>query len=271
LGEQEGKLMRVECNRHVQVYLSPEEKAEFGRQLARNAADLETLEDRKKQVASEFKAKIDAANAEIFKTARLLNNGYEYRDVKCDVQYDTPRKGLKRIVRMDTGEVVEEIPMTADELQQVLDFGIEKTIESAAEVPPAPAPESSLLIDPDPAPEPEAPPSPQEMPESLSEPVRVVGSGKGWSAEIIIFETTAGFEAEASMTLGQDGPAAADGGTPHGSEADSREDAASRLHRLAQRHYSEARGSAKKALRELMAWAAERMPKREREASAGEE
>jgi hypothetical protein len=266
--------MRAECNRHVQCYFSPEERAELARQLARQTQDLESLNDRKAQVVSEFTAKIKAANAEIFKIARLINNNYEYRDVKCDVLYDTPKRGYKRIIRMDTGEVVEDVPMSADELQQSLDFAVEAAVESAsapqieepkAEPEPEPEPEPETVSyvqaeEPDPFADTL---TPDELPAPLSEPVRLVGSGDGWRGEIVILETGAGFETEVSMQVGSEDALAVDGGSIFADEVEAREDASNRLFRYAQKCYAEASGKQKRAIRDLMSWAAGCNPKRQ--------
>ncbi|MCE5309663.1 MAG: hypothetical protein LLG20_18670 [Acidobacteriales bacterium] len=272
--------MRAECNRHVQCYFSAEEKAEFARQLARNTQDLEALNDRKAQVTSEFTAKIKAATAEIFKVARLMNNGYEYRDVKCDVLYDTPKRGYKRIIRMDTGEVVEDCPMSPDELQQSLDFAVEAAVESAngaapeteepkAETEPEPEVQREMVPEPE-VEESEPDPfadtlTPAEMPAPLSEPVRIVGSGNDWHAEIVILETAAGFQAEVSMQIGSSDQVPVDGGTIFASESEAREDAAKRLYGYAQTCYAEASGKPKRAIHGLMAWAAEYVPRSKKE------
>ena len=48
--------------------------------------------------------------------AQNIRNGYEFRDIECDILYDLKRR-MKTIARKDNGEFVEDLPMTADELQ----------------------------------------------------------------------------------------------------------------------------------------------------------
>jgi hypothetical protein len=256
-----------EVTKYLTYHFTVEEKAALSESLVHNTQELETLTDRKKQVMSDFTAKINASNADIFKTARLLSNGYEYRDVKCTVVLDEPRKGMKRIVRQDTGEVVSEDAMTSTEMQYMLDLDLEATqAEVKAEAqPPTPeaAPEERPI---EPEPEEESgdeTPAVIEMPAPRSEPVRIAGEGDGWTAEIVILDTSAGFVGEGSFTLRNFEPVPVNTPGVFLSESECRQVAARAIWEAArERDSSDSEWTGRKvrqALRAVMAWAQQQM------------
>lgn len=105
-----------------------EEMRQFGVTLAQEAQRKERLEDAKKQSASQFKADIDAVDAQIRSLSQKLARGSEDRYVDCDVYYNSPEEGKKTIVRTDTGETLSVSPMTEDEQQDLFinEFGARK-------------------------------------------------------------------------------------------------------------------------------------------------
>jgi hypothetical protein len=92
---------------------------EFGNELARKHSEITELEEMKKRVVSDFKAKTDAAEAEASILARKIQNKHEYRDVECQEVYNYVDKSVT-IVRNDTGEIVKTRDMREDEKQELL-------------------------------------------------------------------------------------------------------------------------------------------------------
>lgn len=90
--------------------------------LAQECRNLEEVENDKKQVMSDFKSKIDGHQASISKLSNHINNGYEYRQISCEVKMDTPIQGQKTIIRKDTGEIVKIEEMTQQEMQMELEL-----------------------------------------------------------------------------------------------------------------------------------------------------
>jgi hypothetical protein len=271
---------KQEVDKFLIYHFSSEELAQLSAHLVRNTQDLETLQDRKTQVIADFTAKIKAANAEIFKAARLIGNGYEYRDVKCWVMLDQPKKAMKQIIRQDTGEVVAEEAMTADELQYALDLDLEAAKEEikhedppAEDAKPEPAPETEPVNEPQLEP-PVAGPEPvieddeddapfdQEPVAPLPEPVRIAAAKDGWSAEIVILDTPAGFTAEASLMLKGGDLISIETPGVFLSEQECRTAAAKRIWEHA-RDADNKPGARRRVLRQIMAWATEQMVVRE--------
>ena len=97
------------------------EKLELGRELARELGELNQFEDELKEVKASYKAKIEKSQAAINYNSHKIYSGYEYRLIDCELIKDFDAKYIMK-VRLDTGETFDGRPMTADELQQSMDF-----------------------------------------------------------------------------------------------------------------------------------------------------
>ena len=87
--------------------------------LAQECRSMEDVEKEKKQVMQDFNAKLAAHSAKVSLLSNNINNGYEYRYVKCEIEYDAPVAGKKTIIRQDTflPETVKVENMTTTEIQ----------------------------------------------------------------------------------------------------------------------------------------------------------
>lgn len=95
-----------------------DEIRDLGASLAREHQTVLDLLERQKAVAAEFAASIKAAKGRETELTVKINNGYEMREVECLVLFDTPRPGMKRLVRMDNpDEQVADEAMTLAEMQ----------------------------------------------------------------------------------------------------------------------------------------------------------
>lgn len=99
-----------------------EEKQVLSDKLALACQEKYTAEEEKKSAMAGFKKRIDEEAANMNHFSRLVNNGWEMRPIECRIEYNTPVHGTKRIIRIDTGELVREIVMTAGEYQDTLLF-----------------------------------------------------------------------------------------------------------------------------------------------------
>lgn len=102
---------------HLKHILTEDEIKDYGAQLARRYSEITDLEEQKKSVTSDFKARIDSANADAGVLARKIQNGYEFKNTDCEIQWDYDEKAVT-VVRLDTMETVKSRPMTPDELQE---------------------------------------------------------------------------------------------------------------------------------------------------------
>ena len=102
--------------KHLKYEFSEDEIKDMSYELARETRELRALNESKKEVMADFTGKIKAKEGSIDRTSEHIANGYEYRMVQCEVEYDDPEPGMKSFTRVDTGEVWEE-PMTDLEKQ----------------------------------------------------------------------------------------------------------------------------------------------------------
>jgi len=93
-----------------------------GVDLARMNSEMLALDNEKKSVVADFKAKIEGKTAEVELTSNHINNGYEYRRIECEIRFNDPSTGWKTVVRKDNGEVVRKEQMTEEELQYELEL-----------------------------------------------------------------------------------------------------------------------------------------------------
>ncbi len=110
----------TEVTENLKCKLTTAETLDFSRRLARNAKQRSAVEENKKRIAKDMGADIATLDGEIDRLSSLVDQGYEYREVKCEVRYNDPEPKTKRIIRTDTFEEVQCVPMTWAELQEEL-------------------------------------------------------------------------------------------------------------------------------------------------------
>ena len=95
------------------------ELADIADKVSQLVREVEDREARKKAVAAQLKAELEQAVNELRMMSGKHRDGYEYRDVDCEVEKNF-RMGLVTTTRLDTGEIVGERAMTTEERQQAL-------------------------------------------------------------------------------------------------------------------------------------------------------
>lgn len=101
-------------SRQLFVPLTDDELRERGCTIATLTVQIEAAESAKKEAAADAKAHIDVLDIERSQLARTVADREERRTVECSVEIDWARN-VVRVVRLDTGAVVEERAPTADE------------------------------------------------------------------------------------------------------------------------------------------------------------
>ena len=79
----------------IRYSFSKDELQERSKMLAETCAEKARLIEEKKSVSSDYKAKIDAKDSTISLLSSNVTNGYEVKNVECEVEYDY-EQGLKR-------------------------------------------------------------------------------------------------------------------------------------------------------------------------------
>ena len=98
---------------------SEAEKKEIAATLANGVSELQRLEERKKQLASQLKSEVDGKQAAVNLAAEQLRSGFEMRSIDCEVVYSAIDE-MVRWIRLDTEEVAYERRMRPDEKQLAL-------------------------------------------------------------------------------------------------------------------------------------------------------
>jgi len=93
----------VEVRNLKYVYTQPE-LVELGKEYAYANRQLAELEDQKKSLNAQMTSQISAQKEMVNLLTTKVGNGYQYRDVECDVFYHSPEKGFKTIERTDIDE-----------------------------------------------------------------------------------------------------------------------------------------------------------------------
>jgi hypothetical protein len=107
---------------YLRVDLTPEELQQKGKELAESNSATVALNNDLDRIKADFKAKLSAEESKISLLSGTISSGYEMRDVECKVEFNKPRDGRKTITRLDTNAKVREQDMSAEEMQEVLDF-----------------------------------------------------------------------------------------------------------------------------------------------------
>ena len=102
--------------RSLPVVLTKDELLDKSQELAKSQLDIKDAEARAKDVAADFKAIIAKLNASISILSRAITNGYEYRDVDCEWEFDY-KDGVKTLIRIDTRDVVRKESISIHERQ----------------------------------------------------------------------------------------------------------------------------------------------------------
>jgi hypothetical protein len=106
--------------RQLRVDLTLNEKAVLSDQLAQAVGRLNETEADKAEEISQYNADIKAHRASIDKLAQQINLGYEMREVKCPVKYNSPKVGQKSVLHPETGTVLATEAMAEEERQENL-------------------------------------------------------------------------------------------------------------------------------------------------------
>lgn len=101
--------------------LTTEDRAAAAGQLAEAIQNLESLEVERKVETKNYNSRKQQFTGSIHRLSREVSNGKAVRSVDCELRLN--HSNLKAtLMRIDTGEVVEERPITEDEKQMDIDF-----------------------------------------------------------------------------------------------------------------------------------------------------
>lgn len=113
--------------RMLPVVLTEDEKATKAQELAKKLADYDALEEEKKARTKDISDKMKSTRLEFTKLRREVASGKTDRLTDCWTEPNLVRRCWV-VMRADTGEVVEDYPMTQQEIDEArqIDFTREK-------------------------------------------------------------------------------------------------------------------------------------------------
>lgn len=106
----------------LECKLTAKELQEKGQEMAAAVLKYDEYEEEKKQIAKELGDKLKELHGQLSALAKMTKLKREMRQVECQVELNVPEVGTKRITRLDTNQIIKEMPMTIDERQTNL-FG----------------------------------------------------------------------------------------------------------------------------------------------------
>lgn len=112
------KKKEVKVQEFLRYNFTEEELKAKSKDLALSVTRQARTQEEQKAAQSQFKQRIETEQAEIGRLSNNINMGWEMRNIDSIVQYHTPANGTKRVVRIDTGEIVREQAMSSFEMQQ---------------------------------------------------------------------------------------------------------------------------------------------------------
>lgn len=98
-----------------------EEKKEISKRLANENQSKQRLEEEKKAVVSNFKAKIDSAISQVNLLSSHIASGYEHRYFKC-YKFLNFLKNVREYYYIENGELIKEEPFSREDHQLKLNF-----------------------------------------------------------------------------------------------------------------------------------------------------
>jgi hypothetical protein len=122
MGGETGELERPEIvKRTLKCVLTNQERVELANRQSQAIEELASQKEELDTIKAQYKAKITALEGEVAGSARIINAGYQMKNVDCRVYRDFNRR-VVMIFRQDTDpeEMVEQRAMTTDELQRKL-------------------------------------------------------------------------------------------------------------------------------------------------------
>jgi hypothetical protein len=107
--------MAKEIDLELWCELTGDEIQERAQQLGNALSEYDRVDADKKEAMKEYAESLKEISGRMRRLSGIIRNRTEQRIVKCIVTFHTPVAGTKRIVRLDTGELVREEAMTMAE------------------------------------------------------------------------------------------------------------------------------------------------------------
>jgi hypothetical protein len=108
--------------RYLKYEFSEEERNKMAREVTDTLNKIDGLEYSLKTATAQIKSDIAREEANCKGLGEKVRNGYEFRNIECEINKDFDLK-IVTVYRTDTNEIVEERKMSPDECQPKLPLG----------------------------------------------------------------------------------------------------------------------------------------------------
>jgi hypothetical protein len=98
--------------RSLKYEFTAEELHDLSAELANKTKELGSITEEKKAINKGFTTKINAIKEACIELSNQVSDGYEYRDVECEVEFHKPEQGKKTYIRKDNNTVAAVEAMT---------------------------------------------------------------------------------------------------------------------------------------------------------------
>ena len=96
--------MKETIQKTLSCLFTDEEKVKMAKEMAQANVKKAGIEMTLKEAQAQYKSEIAAQEAIVAHLSQKIHDGYEYRLVECECEYNTPERGKKTLKRIDTGE-----------------------------------------------------------------------------------------------------------------------------------------------------------------------
>lgn len=104
--------MTTTTKRQLRYDFTASEIHDLSVQLANKTKELNAITEEKKSINSQYTAKVNEVKASCNKLSNQVSDGYELREIDCEVEYHKPEQGKKTFIRKDTNTVAAVEAMT---------------------------------------------------------------------------------------------------------------------------------------------------------------
>jgi hypothetical protein len=91
-----------------------EEINDIAKEMAEQLSEKTRIDLEKKEVVKKYTREISYYDKKINESGIKIQNGYEEREVQCEIKMNTPKAGIKTITRLDNKDTWEE-PMNLND------------------------------------------------------------------------------------------------------------------------------------------------------------
>ena len=119
--------------RQLRVSFTPDEMLDMSRQLCDEIREQAKLTEELASIKSDYKGRLGDVTTKINELVAKVSAGCETRDVECEKHLDFAQN-LARVVRLDTGEIVEERGLLTSERQLILEVGRQSALDTLDEI-----------------------------------------------------------------------------------------------------------------------------------------